>query len=108
MASGRILIEFVTALVPILDALIHDCIQILNTGALDHHEILDKKAILGVPACMQDPRGRIQQIAQLLVVNLQKARLDIKLFLTLRHLLKKIANREEKEAVTRITLRPLS
>ena len=93
-----------TALVPVLDTFIHDCIQVLDTCALHNHQVLHEESVLGVPPCMKYSRRWVQQISQLLIVDLQETGFDVELFVPLRHLLKEVANGEQEEAVGGVTL----
>lgn len=56
----RVLIQLVGALVPVLDTLVEDRYQILDTGALYHHEIFDEKPIFSIPSGVQDTWCRVK------------------------------------------------
>lgn len=67
---------------PIFDALMKYCDKILDTCALDHHEVLDEEPILSVPPSMKNSGGWVEQISQLLIINLQERCFDIKLLVS--------------------------
>ena len=52
--SGRVLVQLVASLMPILDALVKDSDQVLDAGALNDHEVLNEEAIFRVPSSMQN------------------------------------------------------
>ena len=63
------------------------------------HEVFDKESILDVPTRLQHARRWIEQVAQLLVVDLQEARLHVELLLPHSHRLPHVAHRLSEKAV---------
>ena len=72
MTTRRILVEIMRACVTVFDTFMHDRDQVLDARALDNHQVLHKETIFSVPARMQDTRRRVQEIAQLFVVDFQE------------------------------------
>ena len=87
MRATAIFVQFVAAAFPVFHSFMENGDQVGLGGALDHHEVLHEEAVLNVPPAVQDPRGGIQQVPQLLVVDLEEAGLHVELLLPHRHLL---------------------
>ena len=81
MTTGTVFIELVAAGVSILDTLVHNSNEILDTGALYNHQVFDKESITSVPPGMKNSGARIQQVPQLFVVNLEERCLDVPLMI---------------------------
>ena len=99
MGSWGIFIQLMTALMSIFDAFMKDCDKILNTCTFNNHQIFNEKPVFRVPSRMQNPRGRVQQISELFVVDLQKWSFDIKLLISECHLFPHIPDRLKEKAI---------
>ena len=87
---------------PILDSLVQDCNEILYTGTFDDHEVLNEKSVFGVPSCVQNAWGWIEQVTELFVIDLQEWRFNIELLISHGHLLPHVPDRLEEEPVVLI------
>ncbi len=73
--------------------------QVLLAGALDHHQVLHEEAILDVPAAVENARGGVQQVPQLLVVNFKETCLNIELLVAHSHTLPHVTHGAREETV---------
>lgn len=60
MRPTRVFIEFMWALLPILESLMKDCLYVRYRCTLHYHQILHEESILEVPSTMEDTRGGVE------------------------------------------------
>lgn len=65
-----------TAGFAVLYAFVQNCYQVVNAGAVDYHQILNKKPIGWIPPAVQDSRIGVEEISDLLIINFREGCLD--------------------------------
>ena len=83
----------------VLHPFMEHCDDVVLSGALHHHEVFHKEAILNIPTDSETTRAGVEQIPHLFVVNLCETSFNVELLLAHGHRLPHVANSLQEQAI---------